>query len=147
MDQVRTRKEQEWARGTHFLESAKGGTSPGAERKRAGQGNSPTIEAEGGTSQDGERKGRTRSTHILSSAGREGQVRTAKEREQARGTHWHGLESAEGHVRIPRTANEQGALTFWRAQREGQVRTRRESERVKCTHQLESEERGRSQDC
>jgi hypothetical protein len=66
--QVRSWKESEITRGTHFLR-AEEGTSQDMERKREGEG-----------------------THILESA--EGLVRTPKQRERTRGTH--SLKSAEG---------------------------------------------------
>jgi hypothetical protein len=39
-DQVRTRKESEWARGTHELEDTQQRTSENTERKRASEGHS-----------------------------------------------------------------------------------------------------------
>src|SRR6267142_118500 len=81
----------------------------------------------------------------------DGQVRTWKESERARGTHFlestdrqtsqdtEGIRASEGNS-LPgerrwteesghgRNPSERGALTFWRAQMDGQVRTRKESE-------------------
>jgi len=143
---VGTWKESEPARGTHVLKSAEEGPSQDNNRMRVCQGHSLPGECKGrdnsgrrkkasesgkltncrsrGRDESGQRKKRANQehSHPVERGGREGLVRTAKEREQARGTHWHGLESAEGHVRTPRKANEQGKHTFWRAQREGQVR-------------------------
>jgi len=81
-------------RGTHFLETAERGTSQDMERKQLSKGHS--------LSRDG--RGRDKSGHgkKLMEQGaltpwrpqREGQVRTHKESNQARGTH--SLEMAEG---------------------------------------------------
>ena len=54
--QVRTWKESNQARGTHSLETAEGGTSQDMERKQPSKGHSLPETAEGGTSQDMERK-------------------------------------------------------------------------------------------
>jgi len=43
---VRTRKESERVRGTHFLESTEGMTSEATERKRASEGHSQTGKRE-----------------------------------------------------------------------------------------------------
>ena len=45
--QVRTQKESEQWRGTHFLESTKGGSSEDTERKSAREGHSQTGEHQG----------------------------------------------------------------------------------------------------
>jgi hypothetical protein len=94
----------------------------------------------------------------------EGQVRTQKESERARGTH--SLESVNGGIGEGTERNQgyeghslsgecrrerseetkrkraggQGALTSWRVQMEGQVRTQNKSKRARGTHQLESAE-------
>ena len=100
---------------------------------------------------------------------REGRVRTLKETNRARHTHY--LETAEGgtchdtatnraskahsrpgdgrgrdlsgHGRKP---TEQGALTTWRQQREGHVRARKETDRARHTHFLETADGGTCQD-
>src|SRR6266850_2131499 len=99
----------------------------------------------------------------------DGQVRTWKESDQARGTH--RLESADGQTsqdteRIRpskghsqtgerrwmdksghgKNPTERGALTPWRAQTDRQVRTWKESNRARGTHKLESADGQTSQD-
>jgi hypothetical protein len=91
--QVRTRKESEQTRGTHILESADRGTSQDTRRIRASDGHSLS----------GERRPRDKSGHGKNPSERraltnwraqtEGQVRTRKESERPRGTHF--LESAD----------------------------------------------------
>jgi hypothetical protein len=99
----------------------------------------------------------------------EGQVRTRKDFEQAKGTHvlesadrgtsedTERIQASEGHSRTgerrPRhksghgmNPSERGAPTDWRAQTKGQVRTRDESERARGTHFLESADRETNQD-
>jgi len=78
--------------------------------------------AEGGTSQDKERKPPSKA-HSLPGDGR-------------------GRDKS-GHRK---KAIEQGALTYWRQQREGPVRTRKESDQARHTHFLETAEGGTSQD-
>jgi len=78
--QVRTWKESNQARGTHSLEIAEGGTSQDTERKQLSKGYSPT----------GDRKWRDKSRHR-------------------------------------KKESKQGALTDWRQERQGQVRTWKES--------------------
>ena len=108
--QVRTRKESDRARGTHELETALGGTSQNTERIRPSKGHSHPGDGIGGTSQDMERIrsskghsptedgiGKDKSGHgktptergalTLWRRHREGQVRTQKESDRARGTH------------------------------------------------------------
>jgi hypothetical protein len=98
--QVRTWKEFKQATGTHGLESADQGTSQDMGRVRASDGHSLS----------GERRQRDKLGHgknpsewvplTIWRAQTEGQVKTQKESEQARGTY--PLESAdrtEGHVR------------------------------------------------
>jgi len=126
---------------------------------------------------EGRRRDKVRTHKELSEQGaltnwerqREGQVRTWKGRDQARGTHT--LETAEGgtsqdternrHSKehshpedgrerdksgYGKTAAEKGVLTSWIQQREGQVRTRKETDRARGTHFLETAEGGTSQD-
>ena len=143
--QVRTRKESDRASGTHILETALGGTSQDAERIRPSKGhshpgdqigrasqNTQRIRPSKGHSHPGDGIGRDKSGHGKNPTGREaltscrrhreGQVRTQKGSDRARGTH------------ILETASE------------GQVRTRKESDQVRgTTHSLESESGGTSQ--
>jgi len=98
-EKIRIRKEIDRARGTHRLETAEGGTSQDTERKQPTKAHSPT----------GDGRGRDKSGH-------------------------------------GKKATDQGTLTFWRWQREGQVRTRKESDRLRHTHFLEMAEGGTSQD-
>src|SRR6267142_1892517 len=75
----------------------------------------------------------------------DGQVRTWKQSDRARGTHL--LEDAgtnkSGHRNKP---TERGALTNWRAQTDEQVRTEKQSDRVRSTHGLERADGRTSQD-
>src|SRR5438874_1365827 len=62
---------------------------------------------------------------------REGLVRTRKESDRKRGTHF--LEMAEGDLSGHRKkAIQQAALTFWRPQREGLVRTQEENDQARA---------------
>src|SRR6267142_1339333 len=99
----------------------------------------------------------------------DGQVRTWKESERARGTHslesadgrtsqdMEGIRASKGHSRPGkhrrmdksghrRNTSERGALTNWRVQTDRQVRTRKESEQARGTHFLERADRRTSQD-
>ena len=96
--QVRTRKESDQARHTHRLEMAEGGTSQDMERKQPSKAHSLP----------GDGRGRDK--------------------------------SGQG-----KKVTKQGTLTSWRWQREGQVRTRKESDQARCTHKLEMGEGGTSQ--
>ena len=101
-DKVRTQqKESNQARGTHTLERAEGGTSQDMERKQPSKAHSQT----------GDGRGRDKSGHR-------------------------------------KKATKQGALTLWRQQREGQVRTQtwKESNQARGAHILETAEGGTSQD-
>jgi hypothetical protein len=135
---VRTPKEMDRVGGTHYLETADGGTSQ--TRKEIDQ---------------------ARGTHFLETA-REGQVRTRKEIDRASGTH--SLKTAEGGTSQDTTERnrlrerhslpgdhrgrdksghgkkltERGALTPWRPQKEEQVRTRKETGQARGTHSLET---------
>ena len=76
---------------------------------------------------------------------REGFVRTQKESNQERHTHF--LETAEaGTSGHGKKLTEQGALTNWRPQRERLVRTWKESDRERHTHFLETVEGATCQD-
>jgi len=75
----------------------------------------------------------------------EGQVRTQKETDQARGAHQ--LETASGGTSQDREKlTGQGALTSWRPHWEGQVRTQIETNQTRGTHFLETTPGGTSQD-
>ena len=130
-------------------------------------------------SQTGDGRGRDKSGHRKKATKqgtltswrwkREGQVRTRKESDQARCTHF--LEMAEGGTsqdierKQPSKAHslsgdgrgrdksgqgkkvtKQGTLTDWRWQREERVRARKESDQARHTHFLEMAEGGTSQD-
>jgi hypothetical protein len=122
--QVRTWEEFKQATGTHGLESADQGTSQDMGRVRASDGHSLS----------GERRQRDKLGHgknpsewvplTIWRAQTEGQVKTQKESEQARGTY--PLES------VGRGTN--------------QDTTRKASERVRDTHVLESADRETCQD-
>jgi len=74
-------------------------------------------------------------------AHREGQVRTLKETERARGTH--ELSSTQGGSSKDTERNRAcEALTNCQAHREGQVRTLKETERARGTHGLSSQQGG-----
>jgi hypothetical protein len=167
--QVRTRKESDRARRTHELETASGGTSQDTERIRLSEAHSRT----------GDRIGRDKSGHGKNPTEqgaltnwrphREGQVRTRKESDRARLTHF--LETASGgtsqdtetirpseahsrtgdHIGRDKSGHgknptKRGTLTYWRPHLEGQVRTRKESDRARHTHMLETASGGTSQD-
>src|SRR6266850_2141572 len=91
-------KESGPVRDTHFLESASGGTSEDTERRRASERGALTSWK---TQKEGQLRTRrvserARGTHVLETH-REGQVRTRTESERAGGTHF--LESASGGTR------------------------------------------------
>jgi hypothetical protein len=120
-----TPKESQRERDTHFLSRAEGGTSEDTERKPASEWNSPTSEGRpeggGGASEDSKSKPMSE-RYLLSDEGRgrdKWLVRTRKESQRAKGTHI--LLSAEGATSqdIKRKASERGALTLCQAQGEG----------------------------
>jgi hypothetical protein len=148
---VRTRKETDRARHTHFLETAVRGTCQDTESNQLSEGHP----------QPGDGRGRELSRHGKKPTDREaltswrqqseGLVRTWKETDRARGTHC--LETAEGGTcqdterNRPTEGNsrpgdgresdlsghgkkstKRGALTSWRRQREGLVRTPKETD-------------------
>src|SRR6267142_1410159 len=91
--QVRTRKEYKQVRGTHPLESADGWTSQDMEGIRASEGHSHSGERRR-TDKSGHGRNLSKQGALTSwRAQMDGQVRTRKESEQARGTH--KLESAD----------------------------------------------------
>ena len=110
--QVRTYKESDQARGTHFLETASGATSQDTERIQPSEGYS--LPGDGiGRDKSGQGKNPTeRGALTLWRQHQEGQVRTRKESDRARGTHI--LEIGSGgrdkseHGKNP---TERGALT------------------------------------
>src|SRR6266850_7396990 len=77
---------------------------------------------------------------------REAKVRTRKESERARATHF--LESASGRTSkdTQKKANERGTLTSWRSHREGQVRSWKKREQSEATHLLQSASGGTSEE-
>ena len=92
--QVRTRKESDRAMGTHFLETASGGTSQDTERLQPSKGHS--LSGDGiGRDRSGHRKDPTERGALTNwRQHQEGQVRTRKESDRARGTY--SLETASG---------------------------------------------------
>jgi hypothetical protein len=76
----------------------------------------------------------------------EGLIRTQKQSERMRGTHF--LESTDGGASQDTETIQasDGVHTIWRAQTEGLVRTLNESERPRGTHRLESADGGTRQD-
>src|SRR6267142_2058357 len=91
--QVRTQKQSNRARGTHFLESADGRTSQDTETIRPSEGHSPPGERRG-TDKSGHGNNPTERGALTSwRAQTDGKVRTRKESDRARGTHQ--LESAD----------------------------------------------------
>jgi len=166
---VRTRKESDRARCTHNLETPEGGTCQDTEGKRLSKAHSQSGGHRGRDLSGHERKGIERGTLTSWRPQREGPVRTRKETDRARCTHF--LQTAEGGTchdkkgkrlsevhSLPgdnrgrdmsgheRKVTEQGTLTIWRLQREGLVRTWKESDRVRHTHNLETAEGGTCQD-
>ena len=92
--QVRTRIESDQARHTHFLETAEGGKSQDTETKRPSKVHSPTGDGRGRDKSGHGNKATKQGALTDWRRQREGQVRTRKERNQARHTHF--LETAEG---------------------------------------------------
>ena len=144
---VRTCMETDRPRRTHFLETVEGRSCQDT------QGNRPT-EAH---SLPGDGRGRDLSGHGKKAAKRgaltncrrqrEGLVRTRKETDRQRCTHF--LETAERGTYQDTQGNrptDRGALTTWRQQNEGLVRTRKETNRPRRTHKLETAEGGSCQD-
>jgi len=155
--------------GTHKLETTSGGTSQDTERNRPSKGHSLSGDRIG-RYKSGHRKKPTEQGALTNwRPHQEGQVRTWKETDQARGTH--SLETTKGGTsqdmernqlskghsqtgdRIGRNKSghrekqtEQGALTSWRPHWEGQVRTQKETDRERGTHSLETRKGGASQD-
>ena len=132
-------------RGTHTLEMVSGGTSQDRERIRPSEGHSHAGDGVG-RNKSGQRKDPTGRGALTNwTRHRDGQVRTQKESDPARGTHQLETVGREksGHGENP-TAR--GALTDWRRHREGQVKTQKESDRVRGTHILETASGGTSQD-
>ena len=120
--QVRTWKESNQARHTHQLEMAEGGTSQDKERKQPSK------------------------AHSLPGDGRERDKSEQGKKVTKQGalTNWRW--EREGQVRTWKESDQEGTLTNWRWQREGQVRTQKESDQARSTHQLEMAEGGTSQD-
>ena len=119
---VRTRKQTDRPRRTHFLETA-----------------------EGGTCQDTQTTDRARPTHFLETA----EEMTCQDMQRNRPTEDHsqtgdgrGMDLS-GHGMKP---TEGGPLTPWRRQRKGLVRTRKKTDRGRPTHILKTAEEGICQD-
>ena len=154
----------DWARTTHVLETAEGGTCQYMKRNRQSEAHSLSGDSRGrGLSGHG-KKPTERGTITFWRRQREGLVRTWKETDRARPTHiletaeegtcqdTERNRSSEGHSRPGDgrgrelsgygKKTERGPLTSWRWQREGLVRTRKETDRPRTTHILETAEGG-----
>ena len=119
---VRTQKETDRPRHTHFLETASGGTRQDTEKNRPTEAHS--LPGDGiGRNSSGHRK---------------------KPTEQGALTNWR--RHREGLVRRRKRPTEQGSLTSWKWHREGLVRTQKETDRPRCTHILETASGGTRQD-
>jgi hypothetical protein len=136
---VRTRKESERTRGTHFLDSPDRRTGEDTERKRASEGHSLPGEHRP-TDKSGHEKQaneRARATHELEIPDRR-PVRTRKESERTRGTHQLGSAGRRPNEDTERRrASERHSLAG--TQTDGQVRTREKSERAIEGHSLAGE--------
>ena len=166
---VRTSKEPDRPRPTHFLETADRATCQDTE----------TIRQTEAHSHPGDGRWRDMSGHRNNLTNRgpltswrrqtEGLVRTLKQSDQPRPTHFLGTadrgtcqdtetirpteahslpgdgrqSDLSGHQNNP---TNRGPLTNWRRQTEGHVRTPKESDRPRPTHQLESADRATCQD-
>ena len=102
---VRTQKETDRPRRTHFLEMAPGGTCQDTERNRPREAHSPSGDGIGSDLSGHGKKSTDRGAPAGDGIGRD----------------------LSGHTI---NATGRGALTSWRAQIEGQVRTRKECARV-----------------
>jgi hypothetical protein len=91
---VRTRKETDRARGTHFLETTEGGTCQDTERNRQSDAHSQTGDSRGRDLSEYGKKPTERGELTPWRWQREGFLRTCKEINRVRGTHF--LEKAEG---------------------------------------------------
>ena len=119
---VRTQKESDRARGTHILETASGGTSQETEIIRPSEGHSLPGDSIGWDKSGHGMNEIQRGTLTFWRQRQEGQVRTRKESDRARGTHT--LKTASG----------------------GTSQTRKEWDRARGTHTLGTASRGTSQD-
>ena len=119
---VRTPKELNRARHTHFLETAEGKTCQDTKRDRTSKTHSPPRDHRGRTYQDTEGNWPSEA-HSLSGDGK-------------------GMDLS-GHRK---RQTERCALTPWRQQRKGFVRTQKETDRARHTHQLDTAEGGTCQD-
>ena len=122
MGQVRTWKETDQARGTHFLETALRGTNQNTKRNRPSKGYSLSRG----------HIGRDKSGHGKK---RRGEGRSLPEDHIERDESGYGEKPAE-----------QGPLTSWRPGREGNVWSRKETDRARGTHTLETGSGGTGQD-
>ena len=162
---VRTQKQTDWAKGTHVLETAEGGTYQNTERNRLSKAHSLPGDGRGkelsGTEANRPSKvhsrpadgrvrtrgenDRERHTHILKT----GEGGTCQDTERKRSSEGHSLSGDSrgkdllGHE-MKKTGR--GTLTLWRRQREGRVRTLKQTDRARYTHVLEVAERRTPQD-
>ena len=165
---VRTRKETDRARGTHFLETAEGVAYQDTERSLPKEWNSRPRDGRGRNLSGHRKKSTEGRTLTCWRRQRERLVRTQKQIDRGKDTHF--LETAEeatcqdtetnrpreGHS-LPgdgrgsdlsehgKKSTEGRTLTCWRRQRERLVRTRKQIDRGKDTHLLETAE-GRSEE-
>ena len=93
---VRTRKETDRARGTHRLETAERGTCQDTERNRPSKGHSLSGDGRGRDLSGHEKKPTEQGTLTVWRRQRKGLVRTRKENDRARCTHF--LETAEAET-------------------------------------------------
>ena len=143
---VRTRKEIDRASGTHFLETAEGGTCQDTERNRPSEGYSlPGNGRERNLSGHG-KKPTKQGAPTSWRWQRERLVGTQKGTDQTRGTHQ--LETAEVRTcqDTERSRLSEGNSLPRPGHGRGLVRIRKEASRAKCTHQLETAEGGTCQD-
>jgi len=116
--QVRSSRESEQAKGTHFLSHAKGGATQDIERNRASErGTHFLLSTEGGTIRTPKQTERARGTYFLSSA-EEGITQETKTNRASEGhshTVKHRGRNKSGDRNKP---SERGALTSCREQRE-----------------------------
>ena len=142
---VRTRKEIDQARRTHFLETTKGGTCQDTERNRPSQAHSLPADDEGGTSQDKENN-RLSEAHSLPEDGR-GRDFSGTERNRPSEAHSQAGDGRGNDLSAhSKKSTDQGTLTAWRRQRERLISTQQEIGRPRHTHFLETAEGATCQD-
>ena len=166
---VRRWKKTDRPRHTHFLETVSGGTCQGTEGNQPREADSLSGDGRGKDLSEDGKKPTDRGALTNWRQHREGLVRTRKETDQPRHTHF--LETASGgtcqdtgknqpseahshpgdgigrdlsgHGKKP---TDRGRLTLWRQHREGFVRTWKETNQPRRTHQLETVLGGTCQD-